>query len=105
MDSHRNRMLVVDDDPTTRDLLKTFFDRKGWDVEVASTVSDGLARLSPPPDLLILDVNLPDGFGTRILRQVRIDGPPTRVAVMTAHDVECLGNVAALRPDALCRSR
>src|SRR5262245_51773056 len=101
MDPHRNRMLVVEDDPTTCDLLKAFFDRKGWDVSVASTVSDGLARLSPPPDLLILDLNLPDGFGTRILRQVRTDGLPTRVAVTTAHDPACLGEVTALKPDAL----
>jgi DNA-binding response OmpR family regulator len=101
MDAHRNRMLVVEDDQPTCRLLKAYFIRKGWDVTVASTVSDGLARLSPPPDLLVLDLNLPDGFGTRILRQVRMEGLPTRVAVTTAHDPANLGAVTALRPDSL----
>jgi DNA-binding response OmpR family regulator len=95
-----HRMLVVEDDPTTRTLLQSLFARRGWEVAIASTVADGLAMLTPPPDLLILDLNLPDGFGTRILRWVRSENLPTRVAVMTAHDPASLGEVARLRPDA-----
>ena len=94
------RMLVVEDDPTTCTLLQTLFARRRWEVATASTVADGLAKLTPPPDLLILDLNLPDGFGTRILRRVRSDNLPTRVVVATAHDPASLGEVARLRPDA-----
>ena len=97
----RHRMLVVEDDRTTCDLLRAIFAHMGWDVDVAETVAEGLAGLDPPPDLLVLDVTLPDGDGTDILRKVRSDHLPTRVAVTTGHDPGMLTALASLRPDAL----
>jgi DNA-binding response OmpR family regulator len=94
-------MLVVDDDRTTRDVLRAIFGQMGWEVDVAATVEDGLAHLDPPPDALILDLSLPDGSGTEILRRIRRDRLPTRVAVTTGHDPDSLGHVAELRPEAL----
>ena len=94
-------LLVVDDDQATRDLLRAIFTHLGWEVAVAATRADGLAHLDPPPDLLILDISLPDGDGTDILRRIRRDHLPTRVAVTTGHDLASLDGVAGLRPDAL----
>src|SRR5262245_30391852 len=95
------RMLVVEDDRMTRDLLRSIFGRMGWEVAVASTLADGLARLDPPPDLLILDLSLPDGEGTELLRRVREARLPIRVAVTTGHDPSGLEAVAELKPDAI----
>ncbi|HEX8203502.1 MAG TPA: response regulator [Isosphaeraceae bacterium] len=94
-------MLLVEDDRTTCELLRAIFGHLGWQVAVASTVAEGLRLLDPPPDLLVLDLTLPDGDGTDILRQVRTAHLPTRVAVTTGHDPSLLPAVASLRPDAL----
>lgn len=94
-------MLVVEDDRTTCDLLRAIFSHLGWEVKVAETVADGLALLDPPPDLIVLDVSLPDGDGTDILRYVRSAQLPTRVAVTTGHDPSLLSVIASLTPDAL----
>ena len=91
----------VEDDPTTCDLLKAIFAHMGWEVEVASTVVDGLRLLDPPPELLLLDLSLSDGDGAAILRQVRSARLPTRVAVTTGHDPAGLGPVSELGPDAV----
>jgi DNA-binding response OmpR family regulator len=97
----RHRLLVVEDDRTTCDLLRAIFAHLGWEVDVAETVAEGLARLDPPPDLLVLDVSLPDGDGTDILRYIRLAHLPTRVAVTTGHDPRLLSALSSLRPDAL----
>jgi len=93
-------MLVVEDDRTTRDLLRAIFTRKGWKVAVAATVADGLAKLDPAPDFLILDITLPDGEGTDILRQIREARLPTRVAVATALNPDSLPAVRRMSPEA-----
>jgi len=94
-------MLLVEDDRTTCDLLCSIFAHHGWEVEVATTVADGLARLDPPPDLLVLDLSLPDGDGTELLRQVRSAHLPTCVAVTTGYDPARLRAVSQWAPDAL----
>lgn len=101
---HEKRLLVVDDDPTTRFALKTLFTRQGWRVAVAATVAGALdaLRLGPAPPYLILDLNLPDGQGERVLRAVREARLPTRVLVCSGLvDGRRLAGVMALEPDAL----
>jgi DNA-binding response OmpR family regulator len=96
------RLLIVEDHAMTRNALRGLFARQGWDVRVAESVAKGLAALEPPPDCLLLDLMLPDGDGETILRKIRADGLPTRVAVCTGTgDPERLRAVSELRPDAL----
>ena len=94
-------MLVVEDDATTSDLLGYIFSHMGWEVTQAATVADALDRLDPPPEVLILDLSLPDGDGIEVLRRVREGHLPTRVAVTTGHDLTSLGSLADLHPDAV----
>src|SRR5262249_6424098 len=49
MDSHRNRIVVAEDDPTTCGLLEAFFDRKAWDVTVPRRSSTATNGCSPRP--------------------------------------------------------
>src|SRR4051812_18952643 len=94
-------MMVVEDDRTTCNLLRAIFTPTGWEVVVASTVAEGLVLLDPPPDMLILDLSLPDGEGIDILRHIRSAHLPTRVVVTSGHDPDILRAVATLKPDAL----
>jgi DNA-binding response OmpR family regulator len=68
------RILVVEDDPSVRGLLKTLLESEGYDVSVAS---DGLAGLvkaaSQQPQLILLDVMMPDLGGLRVLEELRAD--------------------------------
>src|SRR5215207_9277607 len=59
------RALIVDDDPTSARLVRKYLERDGHDVETRSDGRSGLDRaLSDPPDLIVLDVMMPelDGF-------------------------------------------
>lgn len=95
------KLLIVEDDPTLLEVWRTIFSTRGWDVTLASTIAEGLDRLDPAPDYLILDLHLPDGAGEAVLRRVRDAGLKTRVAVTTGSDDA--SRLAALEPEALFR--
>ena len=71
MDSHRLRLLVIEDDEPTLAVLKRLLCRHGHDVLTARTVKDALL-LAPthPFDLVISDIGLPDGNGIDLMRQL-----------------------------------
>lgn len=98
----RPRLLVIDDDIYTRNALHCLFTPRGWQVGLAGTVAEGLDRLDPAPDCIILDLNLPDGGGEQILREVRLHHPRTRVAVCSGtDDARLIREVQELRPEIL----
>jgi signal transduction histidine kinase/ActR/RegA family two-component response regulator len=66
------RILVVDDEKDTRDLLKVGLDRCGADVELADSVVDALTRLQIElPDVLISDIGMPGEDGYELIRRLR----------------------------------
>jgi DNA-binding response OmpR family regulator len=96
----RPRILIVDDDSYTRAALNTLFSREGWLVATASTVAEALALLDPEPACVILDLNLPDGRGESVLREVRARSLRTRVAVCSgSDDPRRLATVRGLNPE------
>ncbi len=98
----RPRLLIVDDDFYTRHALHALFTRRGWLVGLASTVAEGLSNLDPAPRFIILDLNLPDGGGESVLREVRRTLPGTLVAVCSgSDDASQLAEVRSLHPDLL----
>ena len=72
-DIHEARVLVVEDDPVLRGQLLALLEKEGYrSVRGAATVADSLAITSTwQPQLLLLDVMLPDGNGFDLLRRVR----------------------------------
>ena len=71
---HDSRLLIVDDNATTRYAMRRVLERHGYKVFEAGTGSEGLELVaSATPDALILDVNLPDMSGFDIARQLRAD--------------------------------
>jgi DNA-binding response OmpR family regulator len=98
------RLLIVEDDGSTRRALRSVFGRMGWDVIGAATVVDGLARLEegPPPDAMIVDLMLPDGRGEDLLQRVRELGLATRLVVLSGViSTTRIEGLADLRPDAV----
>lgn len=79
------RVLVVDDEPDITRLLEVVLAREGFGVETARTGTEALARLRQQrPDLMILDVMLPDIDGLAVLRLVRADDPQLPILMLTA---------------------
>ena len=66
------RILVVEDDPSAAETVRTKLELEGFEVEVAETGHDGIqAARANPPDLVILDWMLPDLEGTAVCQQLR----------------------------------
>lgn len=68
----RPRILVVEDDPATRKMINTALDAHGYDVIEAGTAGDALEAISKEiPDVVLLDLILPDGDGVEVCRELR----------------------------------
>jgi len=69
-----DRILVVDDEPDLLELVRFNLSQAGYDVETAETGAEGVEKARRRrPDLLVLDVMLPDLPGTEVCRRVRAD--------------------------------
>jgi two-component system OmpR family response regulator len=83
----RQRVLVVDDEPSIVDAVATALRYEGFEVEEAT---NGRAALSSaqdrPPDLMVLDVMLPDLDGLEVTRRLRSGGIKVPVLFLTARD-------------------
>ena len=81
------RALVVDDEATLAELLSTALRYEGWHVEHALTGQSAIAKARTlEPDVILLDVMLPDLSGFDVLRRVRQTHPHVPVLFLTARD-------------------
>ncbi|MFC4585960.1 response regulator transcription factor [Sphaerisporangium corydalis] len=82
------RLLVVDDEPTVRELLSATLRFAGFTVTSAATGAGALdAARVQRPDLVLLDVMLPDLDGFQVVRRLRdLTSPPVPVLFLTARD-------------------
>jgi excisionase family DNA binding protein len=65
-------VLIVDDDPGVRHAVRASLEAEGYSVREAGNATEGLAALSEqPPDLILLDVQMPQVDGWEMLRQVQ----------------------------------
>lgn len=79
------RILVVEDDQSTRDYVANGFKELGWTVERHGDGRDGLALARHEPfDLIILDRNLPGLDGIELLKTIRTAGVETPVIILSA---------------------
>lgn len=81
------RVLVVDDEENITYLLRTALTHFGFEVDVAADGRSALAAVrADPPDLVLLDVMLPDVDGFEVCKRLRGDGIDTPVLFLTAKD-------------------
>ncbi len=83
----KTRVLVVDDEPNITDLVGTALRYEGFDVEVAATGRGAINKGQTfRPELMVLDVMLPDLDGFEIVRRLRNERVPVSVVFLTARD-------------------
>jgi two-component system, OmpR family, response regulator len=81
------RLLVVEDEPNILELLSASLRFAGFQVDTATSGSAAVsAARERRPDLVVLDVMLPDLDGFEVIRQMRADGSHTPVVFLTARD-------------------
>ena len=89
-------ILVVDDEPHIRDVVGSYLEREGHQVQYASDGDAALAKaLDVEPDLIVLDVMLPGRSGFDVLRELRAAGRRSAVILLTARD-DVIDRVAGL---------
>ncbi|MCG6536385.1 MAG: sigma-54 dependent transcriptional regulator, partial [Syntrophales bacterium LBB04] len=86
----KGRILIIDDELSQLELLDLFFSSKGHTVKCASTATDGLLlNKSFRPDVIILDIHLPDMGGLEVLEKLNKRNSNSKVIMITAyHDME-----------------
>jgi two-component system response regulator MprA len=90
------RVLVIEDDTSVRDALRRALMLGGWDVVEAADGSSGLYKaLDISPDVIVLDIGLPDIDGLQVCRTLRDGGNRTPVLMLTAR-VEVPDRIAGL---------
>jgi two-component system KDP operon response regulator KdpE len=89
------RVLVVDDEPPIRKLLRMGLNAQGYQTIEATNGKTALERLDESPDLIILDLGLPDIQGHELLRTIRARNDSVPIVVLSSRGDEA-GKVQAL---------
>jgi two-component system, OmpR family, KDP operon response regulator KdpE len=89
------RVLVVDDEPPIRKLLRMGLNAQGYQILEAPNGKTALEMLSQAPDLIILDLGLPDTQGHDLLRTIRARSESVPIVVLSSRGDEA-GKVQAL---------
>src|SRR5215212_8143716 len=93
--------VIVEDDEACRSLLDKFLRVRGHVTGCASSLAEARPMLREDCKRVILDLNLPDGQGTELLRHIREQNLPIKVAVTTGlQDRSLMAEVSQLQPDA-----
>src|SRR5215472_3280374 len=102
MANHKEKILVVDDEPSIRKYLQTLLEVDGFEVETLASGKDALRRVGAGerPDYIILDVLMPEMDGLETLRQLmQIDRSLNVLMLSCANEVNTV--VEAIRLGAL----
>lgn len=80
------RVLVVEDDREIRSLMQSSLSVEGFEVQTAVTLSEAMALLQhSPPDVIVLDLGLPDGDGLQLVQAVRQQRSVPIIVVSARH--------------------
>ena len=89
------RVLVVDDEPDSVELLQEFLTGKGYEIVTASNGEEALRKVKEErPHLVLLDVRMPDMNGLDVLRKIREFDQEVGVIMVTAVNEEDTGRQA-----------
>jgi two-component system KDP operon response regulator KdpE len=90
------RILVIDDEPQIRRIMRETLTSAGYEVDDARNGDEGLVKLRDfRPDLVLLDINMPDMSGIDVCRAIRNDSAGTAIIMLTVRKSEA-DKVAAL---------
>ncbi|RXZ81028.1 DNA-binding response regulator [Paenibacillaceae bacterium] len=84
-DQHMDRILIVDDEPDIRKLIRLHLERMGWDIAEAESGRKAIVQVRDRPvSLIVLDIMMDDGNGFEVLRYLREHRPETLVIALSA---------------------
>lgn len=93
--AHKRNILIVDDMPAILSILYDLFTRLGYDVRTVSNGEAALrAALTMPPDLVLLDIDLPDMLGFDVCRQLKSEQTTRNIPVIFMSGAEATQNKA-----------
>jgi two-component system response regulator AtoC len=79
-------VLIIDDQEAIRRFLSAALEAQGYRVRGAATAAEGLAAVAAEaPDLVLLDLRLPDRNGLEVLAELRLDHPDLPVVILTSY--------------------
>ena len=80
------KLLIVDDESGIIEEVKAFFEEEGYEVATADTGKEGIEALARhKPDLMLLDMKLPDISGIQVLKFCKENSPHTKIIVNTGY--------------------
>ncbi len=81
-----NTILIVDDEVEICQLLSKMLEKEGYKVSSAHTIKDGKEIIKDKSfDFVFLDLNLPDGIGTKLVSTIKKQEKKTKVLVISAY--------------------
>ncbi len=79
----RYRLLIVEDDPDVAEMLASYFSGQGYEIQTAHWGEDGVrASQVAPPDLVLLDIRLPDISGYQVAERLRANLRTAQVPII-----------------------
>ena len=82
----KRKILVVDDEPDTLEIIQALLRVEGYEVIIASTGEEGVEKgQQENPEVILMDINLPGINGNEALRQIRKNNPLQCVIILTAY--------------------
>ncbi len=86
MPTHKNKILIIDDQPSIRFGVRNLLEAEGFSVLEAETGEQGLSVIeNTAPHLVLLDLRLPDADGLDLLPRIKVIDDALPVIVLTAH--------------------
>jgi DNA-binding NtrC family response regulator len=80
------KLLIVDDEQGIVDEVKSYFDEEGYEVQTADTGKEGIEAIGRfKPDIILLDMKLPDMSGLQVLKYCKETFPAIKVIVNTGY--------------------
>jgi len=79
-------ILLIEDEEILAKNIKRYFERRGYEVLIAGTAADGFRVFNQSElDLVLLDLNLPDLHGLKVLEEIRRRDPRVKIVCVTGH--------------------
>ncbi|HDN67913.1 MAG TPA: response regulator [Firmicutes bacterium] len=79
------KVLIVDDEQEICSLLEEFLSQRGYAVVTATSGEEGISKFAVmKPDLVLLDIRMPDIDGLQVLKQIKQSDPQTGTIMITA---------------------
>ncbi|OGF49494.1 MAG: hypothetical protein A2231_01720 [Candidatus Firestonebacteria bacterium RIFOXYA2_FULL_40_8] len=93
MEFKNNKILVVDDEPSIREILKSVLSASGYSVTLSHSAEDAYSKFSKDEfDLILSDNNMPGDTGLQLIRAIKYINQDAKTILMTGGDISLLAD-------------